>query len=466
VISVWGRDYIARVIDWWSQPGNAELALRNLRVPADNDQIDTELYKRLRASPSAQGLSESDKDVLELPCRKGGMLVGPPGTGKTTRQAAVVCAYMEAVPAARILLLSYTNRGIDELMLRVAGSRKSRFKMARVGKYYDEAAYVKYPDLIVKRDDPILSDGGRSNEYYRPELNSVSTLEGVYGMTCFAALHRFDRLSTIDFDLVIIDEASQVPLTQGLALLSLGRSVIIAGDDVQLNPVCKTREPEHTMFNGVSPFILKHALSSSAKVMLLEQYRMPYAVGRYVSDEFYGRQLQLAACVRSDEYWQQFRRRRFAHFSDDEHLIFESVFEPEESGGLANFRRVASAQRIVEMIAGDGYGQYSHAEIAVLTPFNSQVYLLRQLMKLNGLQDVTVSTTHRQQGAQYPLVFFDPVDGNGAFMRSAIGDSIINVAVSRAQSKLVAVGSDLDCRNPRLLRLHEYSQLPGQLLGT
>lgn len=464
-IWIWERDFLTPVLEWWKIEGNAHSALRNVHIPSDNDQLNETVHQQLKSLPYYSDLSETEKAVLEMACRKASLLVGPPGSGKTTRLSKFICTYMEAFPKARILILSYTNRGTDELNLRVAQIKQQNFHQARVGRHYDKAAYEEFPDLLVKSGDPINSNLDDPNEYFSLGPYPGSAFVGVYAMTCYAALQRFHRLKTIDFDLVVLDEASQVASTQGLPLLSLGRSVIIAGDDIQLNPVCKTRAPEHFMFNGVSPFILKYGLSDSAKLTLREQYRMPFINGKYISDEFYDLPLTLAECLQSDEVWQQFRRRRFAHYSVDQHLIFESVTAGPMGADGSKCRRVASAERIVELIASDTFGEYSHQDIAILTPFNSQVHLLRDLLKKANLKVIVASTTHVQQGAQFPLVFFDPVNGSGAFMRSQVGDSIINVAASRAQSKCILVGDERDCRNPRLLNMRRYSEFPNQLLG-
>lgn len=126
-VSVWERDFLAPVLEWWQQDGNAEKALTSLHIPPDNDAINQAVHERLKELPGYHGFSSREQSLLEMTCRKVSLLVGPPGTGKTTQLSYAVCRFMEVFPKARILILSFTNRGTDELNLRIDQTKRQAF---------------------------------------------------------------------------------------------------------------------------------------------------------------------------------------------------------------------------------------------------------------------------------------------------------------------------------------------------
>ena len=70
------------------------------------------------------------------------------------------------------------------------------------------------------------------------------------------------------------------------------------------------------------------------------------------------------------------------------------------------------------------------------------------LLEGAGLKRVSVSTVHRAQGSERHTVIFDPVDGNNKFLQTEDARRLVNVALSRAQARLVVVLSAGDRQNP------------------
>jgi DNA replication ATP-dependent helicase Dna2 len=89
--------------------------------------------------------------------------------------------------------------------------------------------------------------------------------------------------------------------------------------------------------------------------------------------------------------------------------------------------------------------------VIVLTPFRAQRALIRQRLRAHGVPDaVKVSTVHRAQGSEAPVVLFDPADGAQPFLQTDEARRLVNVALSRAQAKLVVFLSRADAANPVL----------------
>ena len=75
------------------------------------------------------------------------------------------------------------------------------------------------------------------------------------------------------FDLLVFDEASQVPLVHFLALTPLANRVLVGGDPQQLAPIVRSEGPSAKKWIGNSAFFYRSS-AGDATVTLDEQSRM------------------------------------------------------------------------------------------------------------------------------------------------------------------------------------------------
>ena len=94
-------------------------------------------------------------------------------------------------------------------------------------------------------------------------------------------------------------------------------------------------------------------------------------------------------------------------------------------------------------------------DIVVITPFRAQRNHFKRRFREMKLGSILVSTIHRAQGSEYHTVIFDPVKGDCEWLMSEEGERLINVAISRAQARLIVTLSKGDRRNP-LFELIDY----------
>ncbi len=262
------------------------------------------------------------------------------------------------------------------------------------------------------------------------------------------------------FDLVVFDEASQVGLAHALALMPLGRTRLFAGDPKQLAPVVRSSARFAKQWLARSPF--SEMPKDAASICFLdEQSRMAEPISDLVSHIFYDGKLRVAADMQKDERWQHQRLLPFADVAPDEHLHLLQVAE--NGSWSAKYHgpiRFTSADLIVSLIkqALEG-GQLTASDVIVLTPFRAQRALIRQRIRACGMTGVKVSTVHRAQGSEVPVVIFDPVDASSDFLLGDEAKRLINVALSRAQAKIILVHSPHDSVNPTISRIFQRARL-------
>src|SRR5439155_12464458 len=93
-------------------------------------------------------------------------------------------------------------------------------------------------------------------------------------------------------------------------------------------------------------------------------------------------------------------------------------------------------------------------KITVLCPYRSQRRVLKNNLRQKSISEVKVSTVHRAQGSECHTIIFDSVLASTKFLNNDDnGPRLLNVALSRAQARLVIVASHGDLRNRYLRRI-------------
>ncbi len=448
-------------------------------------------------------LREAQRRALQtLPAQRCGYLWGPPGTGKTTTLGVLLAEYLDSRPTARILLVSATNQAVDQALIAVdkalqKGRREAlRGALQRLGTRFDPAAYEGREHLLPGTDPALLATLSRM-EAARPRSGDAQALKAwsdrlaglreqqradtrralrqarLAAMTASRATAGLGLLRSLDergageppFDLLVFDEASQLSLAQTLLLMPLGAAALFAGDPQQLAPVLRSREPAAQRWLGRSAFADMPRQGPSV-VLLDEQSRMAPPICALVSEVFYEGALKVATDALQTPEWLARRQRPLADLPAADHVIVRPVKGPGRwSAQDHGPQRPASAEAVVEAVAlALESGAWQPRELVVLTPFRAQRALIRRGLEARGIAEaegVRVSTVHRAQGSEAPVIFFDPVDAKLPFLQTPDARRLLNVALSRAQAKVLLYLSDADAASPLLAPLVQRLRLAG-----
>ena len=210
------------------------------------------------------------------------------------------------------------------------------------------------------------------------------------------------------FDLVVIDEAAQALEVSCWVALLRGRRAVLAGDHQQLPPVVKSEAADKKGF-GVTLFerLLRGPHGQGLGVMLTAQYRMHASVCTWASDELYGGRLVADSSVAehrlcdlehvemNDETETPLMLIDTAGCDCEEdegsgagsgassgagsgagakRAAASALHEAESKSNVAEARIVAQHVRV---LLGCGL---RHSEIGVITPYNAQVEVLRDVL--------------------------------------------------------------------------------------
>lgn len=473
-------DWVKKVHDWIQGP---------LRDPIDDqDAIPSPLLPKVPLRPS-------QARCFDLLSREVSYLWGPPGTGKTYTLGYLLAHILLRKTDAKVLLLSTTNSAVDQALVEVdkalnqMGGQESRCERLRaqcqrVGSRFVASNYQgrehllpivnktlirELAELEAKRPDSediqAFAKWKERDEELRAEMKAqlvklVAKSRLVAMTTTRAAFGLSDLRECPSFDYLVFDESSQVGLAHALLLAPLAQRVLFAGDPQQLSPVAQSEDDEVDLLFAHSMFDLMDE-SVHATCFLEEQSRMAEPICRVVSDLFYKGRLKVASDCQANLDWRRFRKLPTTELFR-RHLYLETVMEEWKwSQAYGGPIRYPSASQIVDRIA-ELVPHLEAKDMMVLTPFRAQRALIRGLLKRlaeergnQEIKKVRVSTVHRAQGMECHTVFFDPVAGESEWLKSPEMACLINVALSRAQARLVVHLSEGDRKkNPLLGRLY------------
>jgi len=259
----------------------------------------------------------------------------------------------------------------------------------------------------------------------------------------------------ISFDLVIIDEAAQALEASCWISLLRGKRAVLAGDHKQLPPTikCSVREVQRdlgkTLFERLM-FAYEKKKDSFRSKMLEVQYRMHQDISDWASNAMYDGKLISHESVRDRKLMTlplvEEKAKALSNKNDCEEdtlekttliLIDTTGCDMHETANEAGSRSNEGEANIVLSHVNSLISLGLRAEdIAVITPYNGQVELLRSLL-LPGIPKLEIRSVDGFQGGEREAVVLSLVRSSERGGQNGIGflsdERRLNVAVTRAK---------------------------------
>lgn len=426
------------------------------------------------------------------------LLVGPPGTGKTSCALRYMVEEALTDADASLLLLSYTNRAVDEICdMLVSSGIADRHRFLRLGGEY--ACDERFRQYLLQHsldDCPRLAD-------IRQRLLSTRIVVG----TTTALNSRLNLLGMKRFSLAIIDEASQILEPDLIGLLSarcdtanaIGKFVLI-GDYKQLPAIALQGAAEacvtDPLLNAIGLTDCRNSFFERLYrrsrppfcSILRHQGRMHPAIADFPNHAFYQREQLVPVPLPHQEESSPYpdaptpvhpietllltRRMAFIPSAPPAVTHLSEKTHPEEA------RIIATLLRHIYRLTAESFE--AHRTVGVIVPYRGQIAMIRQEIARLGipaLNDITIDTVERYQGSQRDVIIYSFTIsqlGQLSFLTSntfregdAWIDRKLNVAITRARKQLLLTGS------PALLsvdltfyKLMEYIRLHNGYIAT
>ena len=403
------------------------------------------------------------------------LLIGPPGTGKTS----MALRFMVEEAEGDLLLMSYTNRAVDEIcaMLDDAGR-----DYLRIGN--ETSCDPRFKSHLLENK---LSENTKLDDI-RQYMETVSIVVGTTSMLqarpfIFQLKH---------FSLCIVDEASQI-LEPGLVGLLSSDSIkrfILIGDHKQLPAVVQQSEEEslvdHPLLTAIGITNCRqslferllhwerHCQRSQFIGILRKQGRMHPDIAAFPNLMFYpNEQLEPVPLKHQTDTSLHYDLESNDAVDDllkQNRLLFIHSENPQQNGitedtnfsdktNPAEARIVADLLYRIHRFYGDSFNP--DKTVGVIVPYRNQIAMIRQeieKLKLHQLEQISIDTVERYQGSQRDVIIYsftvsrpyqlDFLTSNCFIEEGRTIDRKLNVAITRARKQLIMTGNaTLLCRN-------------------
>ena len=418
------------------------------------------------------------------------LIIGPPGTGKTSYGMLNTLEEELLEPESRVLLLSYTNRAVDEMCGKLL---EAGIDFLRIGSELscDKTMLDHHINTVSSQCDN------------QPQL--AYTIDGyrVIAGTVQAFNSQLQYLSKKHFSLAIIDEASQLLESHLLGLMSctsldkngapkptISKFVMI-GDHKQLPAVVQqeaecsvVEEPDlrDILFTDCRQslferFHRKYHDNPNFEFLLTRHGRMHPDIADFPNKLFYGGLLEpvplthqtetLSDAIDSDSKIEQILRTR--------RIAFVSVEGPEcaksDKSNTNEAMLIADMLKEIHKIEGENFDPAT--TVGVIVPYRNQIATIRGVLTeadIPELMDVSIDTVERYQGSQRKYIIYGFTVQKRYQLRFLAGnvfedhdgkliDRKLNVAMTRAQEHLIMVGNPrIVCQDPIFAQLVDYTK--------
>jgi len=399
------------------------------------------------------------------------MILGMPGAGKSTTVAALV--QVLSALGKTVLLTSYTHSAVDTILIKLINMGFTDF--IRLGQSSKVHPLVKPYTCIEKTQH--LRNTTELGEFYKQQKIIATTSLSV-NHPVFTNKH---------FDFCIVDEASQITQPVCLGPIRYAKSFILVGDHNQLPPLVQSEEARK---NGLDISLFKYLadLHPLAVVTLNYQYRMNKEIMSLTNHLVYNQQMECgnSNVANSFLYLKDFDQKlndldnedyKLRHIYDiispKQPVVFVNtdtayLFETKAAYNIINQGESLLVARIIKELVNIGLNS---KDIGVITPYRHQIKIIRdELIKVKMTsENLEVDTVDKYQGKDKSCIIVSFVRKN---TKNEVGELLkdwrrINVAVTRAKTKLILVGSKETLVNSEILKkMIEYIELKNWIIDT
>ncbi|MBU4031335.1 MAG: AAA family ATPase [Candidatus Thermoplasmatota archaeon] len=328
--------------------------------------------------------------------------------------------------------------------------------VSEVGRIGAESEILKCKQATIKQQ--IYSskmDGGsiyKNIQNYKDRIAKALVNEAdVIGTTVISSCNK--DLRSTNFDVMVMDEASQVASYFALLPISKSNKFILVGDNKQLQPIeddLISKKLNESIFNSM---LEKYPNDST---MLTTQHRMNENIAQISNKLFYGGKMLTAENISRATL--NLSGRTSDPIVNPENAVIlidtggSGYYEDEVGRSCSNQKEAEAVADIVQRFSECGIEGKS---MGVISPYAKHCEKIRHILASNSSDEIEVNTVHKFQGKEKELIILSFAKSKFQLKENALrfleNQTLINVAITRAKKKLVIIGDFGTLKRSQLL---------------
>ncbi len=355
------------------------------------------------------------------------IIQGPPGTGKTETIANIAKVLIEQ--GKKVFITAPTHTAINNCLNVISKRIQDKSKVIKIGNKPQNKEIADNPNITIK------SSLAYPTYVASPEFNQNGIVIGATPYSvCYDATK---KLRFWEFDVCIVDEASQLSIPLSLAAMSRSSKYIFVGDHKQLDPIV----PKGTALEMFSESIF----SRLARIfpndinLLNTSYRLNEPLIKIPNNLFYNNKLKSSKTTEVDNKIYDCQFHSDVLNNDPHILILHDEFD-----GISDSRFEAEiVTNIVSDLCKNGA---KLSEIGIVTPYRAQVRTVKRALQnrfpkltKEHFKSLFIDTVDSIQGQQRKYIIYTMANSHPLESMRRLdffySPNRLNVSITRATHK-------------------------------
>ena len=383
------------------------------------------------------------------------LIQGPPGTGKTLTIAYITQYLIEK--GYKVFITAPTHTAINNCIDAISARIKDSSKVIKIGENAQNKEIQENKYVLRKTRLPFTTYSN-NNDFSK---NGIAIGATAYSL-CYPASKRLDNW---EFDIAIIDEASQLSIPLSLSVMSRTKKYIFVGDHKQLDPIIP-KGTNNEMF-AESIFSRLARLYPNEINLLETSYRLNKSLIKIPNSLFYNNKLNSHISTTIDEMYY-----RCSHYpkilNNDSHtLVIHNIFD---SQGRSPFEAKFVADLVYDLLQNE----VKLSDIGIMSPYRAQVREIKKeinnkIGKYKPFDSLFVDTVDSMQGQEKHYIIYSMSNSNPLESKRRLdffySPNRLNVAITRAIKKCIVIANYkiFDFQDEELRSHNEYHSIKSSL---
>lgn len=385
------------------------------------------------------------------------IIQGPPGTGKTETIGNIAKHLIDC--GLKVFITAPTHTAINNCLNAISDKVRDASKLIKIGEKAQCKEIKDNQDITKKTHLKYLT------YKFSHDLNKNGIAIGATAYSlCYPTT---TRLEGWEFDVCIIDEASQLSIPLSIAAMARTNKYIFVGDHKQLDPII----PKHTnneMF-AESVFSRLTRIYPSEINLLRTSYRLNASLIKIPNALFYNNQLQSDINLDEDQTEYKCTYHPKILNGSSHTLLLHNVFDAQ---GRSPHESTLVAELVYDLLQNG----VQLKNIGIMSPYRAQVREIKKEIKkriskslINPFDDLFVDTVDSMQGQEREYIIYSMANSHPLESMRRLdffySPNRLNVAITRAIKKCIVIANYkiFDIKEDELINHKEYQDVKESL---